>query len=156
MIPSAFVVLDAMPLTPTGKIDRLALPDPQNARPQLDIPFVSPRTPVETQLARIWAEVLGLDQVGAHDNFFDLGGYSLTAAQIVSRVIRDFQLELPLTALFQSPTVAEMALVILDGQANKLEQRDLDRVVSELEALSEEEARRVLARAVGKPYGPVQ
>jgi amino acid adenylation domain-containing protein len=148
MIPSVFVLLEAMPLTPNGKIDRRALPDPQNLRPELETPFLSPRSPVETQLAEIWAQVLGLDQVGVHDNFFDLGGHSLSAAQVITRVIKHFQVELPLALLFQTPTVAEMALVILESQANKLDESQLNRILSDLEALSEEDARRALARAM--------
>jgi acyl carrier protein len=148
MIPSAFVLLDAMPLTPNGKIDRRALPDRRNVRPELETPFVSPRTPVETQLAQIWAQVLGLDPVGVHDNFFDLGGHSLSAAQVIARVIKHFQVELSPVLLFQTPTVSEMALVILESQANKLDESQLDRILSDLEALSEEDARRILARAM--------
>jgi amino acid adenylation domain-containing protein len=151
MIPSAFVLLDAMPLTPTGKIDRQALPDPRTARPELDIPFVAPRSPIEAQLAQIWSEVLGLDHVGVDDNFFELGGHSLTAARVVTRAIKHFQLELPLTALFQASTVADMALVILEAQAKRLEPGDLDRILSDVVALSEEEARRVLGRALHDP-----
>src|SRR5262245_12100851 len=151
MIPSAFVLLDAMPLTATGKIDRRALPDPRTARPELDRPFVAPRTPIEAQLAQIWSEVLGLDHVGVDDNFFDLGGHSLTAARVVTRAIKHFQLELPLAALFQAPTVADMALVILEAQAKRLESSDLDRILSDVEALSEEEAERVLKRALQDP-----
>lgn len=146
MIPSAFVLLDAMPLTPNGKIDRRALPDPRNVRPELETPFVSPRSPVETQLALIWAHVLGLDRIGVHDNFFDLGGHSLSAAQIITRAIKHFQVELPLVLLFQTPTVSEMALVILERQANKLDESQLDRILSDLEAMSEEDARRILSR----------
>jgi len=151
MIPSAVVLLDNMPLTATGKIDRRALPDPRTARPELDRPFVAPRTPIEVQLAQIWSEVLGLDHVGVDDNFFDLGGHSLTAARVVTRAIKHFQLELPLAALFQAPTVADMALVILEAQAKRLESSDLDRILSDVEALSEEEAERVLKRALQDP-----
>ena len=113
MIPSAFVPLDSMPLLPTGKVDRRALPDPGNERPELETPFVGPRTGIEKELRRIWTEVLGLDLIGVHDNFFDLGGHSLAATRVVSQVIKTFELELPLQSLFQSPTVAEMAAIIL-------------------------------------------
>ena len=103
MIPSAVVLLDNMPLTATGKIDRRTLPDPRTARPELDRPFVAPSTPIEVQLAQIWSEVLGLDHVGVDDNLFDLGGHSLTAARVVTRAIKHFQLALPLAALFRHP-----------------------------------------------------
>ena len=112
MVPSRFVVLDALPLTPTGKVNRRDLPDPGVSRPELDIPFVAPRTPVEIELAQIWAEVLSLDQVGVHDNFFDLGGHSLLATQIVFRIRSALNLELPLRTLFETPTVAGLAEAI--------------------------------------------
>jgi amino acid adenylation domain-containing protein len=102
MIPSAFVVLNAMPVTPSGKLDRRALPDPGSSRPEMDTPYVSPRRPIEEELAQIWAEVLFLDRVGIHDNFLELGGHSLAAARVVSRVIKAFQVNLPLQSLFQS------------------------------------------------------
>ena len=86
MVPSAFVVLDALPITPNGKIDRRALPVPTFLPFVQQQKFVAPGTPVEIQLAVIWREVLGLERVGVHDNFFDLGGHSLLATQLVSRV----------------------------------------------------------------------
>jgi non-ribosomal peptide synthetase component F len=145
-IPSVFVALDAMPLTPSGKIDRRALPDPGNSRPELDMPFVMPTTPIEKQLARIWAQILSLDQVGAQDNFFELGGHSLAATRVVTEVIRQFRLDLPLHSLFEAPTVARMALVIMEHQAKKLDDKLLERILADLEALSEDEARRALTK----------
>ena len=145
MVPSAFVVLDAMPTLPTGKVDRRALPPPDSSRPQLDNDIVDPRTPVEERMVEVWAEVLGLDQVGIHDNFLELGGDSLLASQVISRVIKTFRVELPLRSLFEAPTVAEMALTITENQANKAEQADIERLLTELEALSAEEAKRLLA-----------
>jgi acyl-CoA synthetase (AMP-forming)/AMP-acid ligase II/acyl carrier protein len=144
MIPSRFVFLDALPLAPHGKVDPRALPEPGNSRPELEISYLPPRTPTETELARIWSEVLSIDPVGIHDNFFDLGGHSLAATRVVSQVIKKFQLELPLQSLFQSPTIAEMAAVIGDHQGKQVEGQALERILSELESLSEEEARRLL------------
>ena len=123
MIPSSFVFLDALPLSPNGKVDRLALPDLGQSRPELDTPYVAATTPVEEQLAKIWAEVLSLDQVGIHDNFFDLGGHSLAATRVISQVLKQFQMKVSLQLLFQSPTVAEMAAVITEHQAKKLGER---------------------------------
>jgi amino acid adenylation domain-containing protein len=145
MVPSAFIFLKSLPQTPTGKVDRLALPDPGKSRPALDTPFVASRTAVEEKLATAWAEVLSLDQVGIHDNFFDLGGHSLAATRILSQVIKKFQLELPLKTLFDSPTVVEMAEVIMQNQAKKGSDQDLERILSELEAMPDEEVGRKLA-----------
>jgi len=145
MIPSTFVMLDALPLTPNGKIDRLALPEPGTARPELENPFVAPRTPVEKTLAEIWEYVLDIDEVGIHDNSLELGGHSLMATQIISRVIRKFQVEVSVKSLFDSPTVADMALAITQRQAAKADEEEIERMLDELEALSDEEARRLLA-----------
>lgn len=147
MIPSVFVMLESLPLTPTRKVDRNALPDPGMRRPELDTPFVASRTPVEQRLASIWTEVLSLDQVGIHDNFFDLGGHSLAAMRVVSRVIKQFQLELPLQSLFQSPTVAEMAAVINEHQGNKLSGKELEQILIELESLSDDEVHKRLSES---------
>jgi acyl carrier protein len=144
MIPSAFVMLESLPLTPNGKVDRTALPELGNSRPELDTPFVAPRTPVEQKLAQIWTEILSLDSVGVHDNFFDLGGHSLAATRVVSQVIKQFQIEVELPSLFQSPTVAEMASVIAEHEGKQLGEKELDRILTELESLSDEDARRLL------------
>jgi amino acid adenylation domain-containing protein len=109
MIPSAFVMLDALPLTTGGKLDRRALPPPGDARPDLEEGFAAPRTPTEEVLAAIWAEVLGLKQVGVHDNFFDLGGHSLLATQVISRIRESFCTELPLRSIFEVSTLADLA-----------------------------------------------
>jgi len=108
MVPSAFVLLDALPLTPNGKVDRPALPAPDQSRPDQSVTFVAPRSPIEQQLADIWAEVLRLEQVGIHDNFFELGGHSLLATQVISRLRQAFGVELPVRTLFEAPTVADL------------------------------------------------
>jgi acyl-coenzyme A synthetase/AMP-(fatty) acid ligase/acyl carrier protein len=146
MIPSAFMMLDEMPLTRTGKVNRRELPNPGNFRPELGIPYEAPRTPIETELAGMWAGVLGLDRVGIHDNFFDLGGHSLAAMRIASEAIKRFRSEISLQSLFQSPTIAEMAEMITRSQSKKLDEADLNRLLSELESLSDEQAEQSLAR----------
>ena len=110
MVPSAFMRLDALPLTSSGKIDRLALPIPSQVRPELDAVFMPPHTPTEEVLAGIWTTVLGVEKVGVHDNFFALGGHSLLAVQVMSRLREAVQMEVPLCALFEAPTVASLAL----------------------------------------------
>ena len=101
MVPAHFVFLNSIPLTPNGKIDRKALPAPDRTRPELDKAFVAPRTPTEELLAEIWVQLLHLERVGVHDNFFDLGGHSLLATQAVSRIREVFQVEIPLRRLFE-------------------------------------------------------
>jgi acyl carrier protein len=145
MIPSSFVVLDSIPVTPTGKVDRNALPAPSRTRPELHTSFVAPRTFFEKELAQVWAEILMLDGVGIHDNFFDLGGHSLAATRIVSRVIKTFRVDVPLQALFAAPTVAEMAAMVSEHQAKEMGDKALSRVLAELESLSEDEAVNLLA-----------
>lgn len=107
-IPNTFVFLSALPLTPNGKIDRRALPAPE-IRPELELTFVAPQTPIEEILANIWADVLGFTKIGIHDNFFNLGGHSLIATQVISRLRNTLKVELPLRNLFEYPTVAELA-----------------------------------------------
>lgn len=109
MIPSAFVQLEAVPLTPNGKVDRRALPVPDGTRSNLEETFVPHLTPFEEVLADIWSEVLRLERVGIHDNFFELGGHSLLATQVISRVREAFGVELPLHTLFEEPTLAGLA-----------------------------------------------
>ena len=140
MLPASFVILDSLPQTPNGKVDRLALPAPGSGRPDLGNTFVPPRSPVENKLSEIWAAVLGLDQVGIQDNFLDLGGDSLLASQVIARVIKTCKVEVPLRSLWESPTIADMAVIIIQNQAKRVDQEQLDRMLTELEELSSDEA----------------
>jgi acyl carrier protein len=109
MIPSAFVLLDSLPLTASGKVDRRGLPAPDGSRPELAEAYVAPRNVTEKLLTTIWVEVLKLEKVGIYDDFFELGGHSLLATRVVSRIREVFRIELPLRALFEKPTVAGLS-----------------------------------------------
>jgi len=109
MIPNAFVLLDTLPLTANGKLDRRALPAPDITRKESGITLIAARTPIEEILVGIWTEVLGVEQVGIHDNFFELGGHSLLVIQLISRVRTTFAVKLSLHSLFSNPTVSGLA-----------------------------------------------
>ena len=114
MRPSAFVLLDALPLTPNGKVDRKALPAPEYVDRQSE--FVAPRTALEAQVAAIWQELLHVERVGVYDNFFALGGHSLLATQVIAKIRRVFAIELELSTLFASPTIAAQTQALLARQ----------------------------------------
>jgi amino acid adenylation domain-containing protein len=126
MTPSAFIVLDAMPLTPNGKIDRTALPEPHElsapSRPELASAFVAPRSETERMVATIWESVLGLSGLGVDDSFFELGGHSLLATQVISRISQMLHAAIPPQTFFEQPTIAELAAYIESSQPAALEQ----------------------------------
>ncbi|AFZ36193.1 thioester reductase domain protein [Stanieria cyanosphaera PCC 7437] len=119
MIPSAFVVLKALPLTANGKIDYQALPNPEQHRPELKQIYLAPRSLLEKQLAEIWQEVLGLEKIGIHDNFFELGGHSLLITQLLAKVRNAFKVDLPLKDLFNAPTIADLAKRLGDREIGR-------------------------------------
>jgi acyl carrier protein len=112
MLPSAFVLLDTLPRTPNGKIARRALPPPGRAAGDPGRSYVAPRTPTEIKLAALWSRILGVERLSAHDNFFDLGGHSFSAAQLVFHIRTAFGRELPLGSLFAAPTLSALAHVL--------------------------------------------
>jgi amino acid adenylation domain-containing protein len=112
MVPSYFVVLERIPLTPNGKADRRALPAPGRRRPELGHALVAPRTPVERWVAGHWRELLNIDEIGVHDRFFELGGTSITAMRLLARLSQDTGSRLPAVLLFRGPTVSEMARLL--------------------------------------------
>ncbi len=112
MVPAAFVVLEALPLTANGKVDRRALPAPDANRVNSSGANGEPRSPLEVTLARLWSELLGVHRVGIHDNFFALGGHSLLATQLTSRIRDELGVELPLHQLFEAPTIAQLAPIL--------------------------------------------
>jgi amino acid adenylation domain-containing protein len=119
MIPSAFVFLDRMPLAPGGKVDRRALPAPDYSHDEREGNYAAPRTPVEEALARIWMNVLGVERISVDGNFFEMGGHSLLAVQLISRVNQEFGAKVPLRSIFDAPTIAQFAakLRLLNGNA---------------------------------------
>ena len=112
MVPGTFVVIEVWPRTPNGKVDTRALPPPTDSDRTTGLIYLAPRTPLEVDVADIFQQILGLNQVGVHDNFFDLGGHSLIATQVVSRLRKKLQVEVTLLSFFQGPTVAELAKTI--------------------------------------------
>ena len=116
MVPTAYMRLDAWPLTASGKLDRKALPAPDGATVLTGRPYVAPRTPIEEVLAAMWAELLGVEQVGVHDNFFDLGGHSLMAMRLIAAIRETFGISLPLKLFFETPTVEHMGRCLLPDE----------------------------------------
>ena len=135
MIPSAFVEMESFPLTPNGKVNRRALPEPTTSRPELGQTFVEPHTPIEEILAGIWRDVLGLEQVGIYDNFFDLGGHSLLATQVIALTRKAFGIELPLLSLFESPAIAPLAQKIATASQPDRQELSLKRLPSQNEPI---------------------
>jgi acyl carrier protein len=144
MLPAHFISLPALPLTPNGKVDRKALPAPEQMRGEAGGDYEPPRTPTEELLANIWGELLGVDRVSRADNFFELGGHSLLMAQAAARVRDAFNVELPMTAFFQEPTVAGLALAITQRQAARENADNLNQLLDALEHLSEDELEALL------------
>ncbi len=146
MIPAAYLFLDAFPLTPNGKVNRRELPAPDGARPASADTFVAPRTPIEEKLAAIWSTVLNLEQIGIHDNFFDLGGHSLRATQVIARVRDLLQVDLSLRDIFAGPTIADLTLIITQklAQQESGNEDDLLQMIEELKDLSEDEIAELL------------
>ncbi|MFP5265313.1 MAG: non-ribosomal peptide synthetase, partial [Blastocatellia bacterium] len=151
MVPSAFVMLDAMPLTLSGKINRRALPAPDRTRSEQVEDFAAPRTQTEKALADIWAEMLAVDKVGIYENFFDMGGHSLLGTRLIARIRDEIHVELPLRVVFEAPTIAEQALAIMERYLEREDKSETDRLLTELEQLSDDDVFAMLAKA-----GPVE
>jgi acyl carrier protein len=144
MVPQHFVKLDSMPLTPNGKVDRKALPKPElGVAPGKE--YVAPRTETERTIAMVWKEVLGQERVGVHDDFFELGGHSLLATQVISRIEGALNIELSLRSLFESPTVAGLAETIARSQIEQADGKTLAQLLAEVEQLSPDEVKTLLA-----------
>lgn len=145
MIPSAVVALDALPLGVTGKLDRRALPAPPSGASGRD--YVAPRTPLEKRIASAWADVLGREQVGIRDEFFDLGGHSLLAMRIMLRLGAEIGTQLPVRLVFEHRTVEALAAAIdrLTGPDIASDDTSVDDLLAMLEQLSDEDAQQQLA-----------
>ncbi len=144
MVPNAFIELPILPLTPSGKVDRRGLPAPGHARPALERTYVEPRTMTEKAIASIWTEVLGIERVGIHDDFFDLGGHSLQGTRVITRIRSVFRVELTLNQLFETPTVAGLTAAVVQCQIEQADNNLVSQVLAEVEQLSSSEAERVL------------
>lgn len=123
----------------------------RRARPELEANFGEPSNPIHKQLAKIWIEVLAIERVGIHDNFFKLGGNSILATQLLARVRESFQVELPLRSIFETPTVAGLSVALIQNRAALIESQELEELMANLEQLSEEEAQTMLDAQV-KPH----
>jgi len=144
IVPSAFVLLDELPLTPNGKVDQRALPAPETFRPDNERGYVAARTPEEEILVQIWSDVLKQKQIGVYDNFFEAGGHSLLAIQVVSQICEAFHVDLTLISLYEAPTIAELAVLIVQKRAEQTDDAALEQVLAQIEDLSEDEAQTLL------------
>jgi hypothetical protein len=137
MVPAAWVTLDELPLSPAGKLDRKALPSPEEQAAAGTASYLPPRSPLEALLAGLFAQTLGVERIGVHDDFFDLGGNSILATQVISTVRELLVVELPLRNVFEAPTVARVAALLEErfGGLDEPERRLVDSILQEFELL---------------------
>lgn len=162
MIPTAFVALDRLPLLANGKINRHALPPPDFSRDESHPDYVAPRNEIEAALAKIFADVLSIEKVGVDDNFFLLGGHSLSATQVITRLRETLHADVPLPRMFETPTVAGLALAVNEHQDQPQEDRievisrdeaEAEPLAAMLEKLSREELQALLLEVASKKNG---
>jgi acyl carrier protein len=144
MIPSAFVSLESLPLMANGKVDRRAMPAPEQRRPELNTDYVAPATPTEKELHNMWCDLLGLEQIDIKDNFFEHGGHSLMLTQLASRIRNTFHVEVPLRALFTEPSIGMMAACIEAKQIEQADAVEMGQMLREMGQLSPTEVRALL------------
>ncbi len=147
MIPAYFVMLDTFPLEATGKVDRQALPMPEQSVRGTEERYVAPRTPVEETVARLWSDVLHFDQISIHDNFFKLGGHSLLATQVVYRLRDIFQIDLSLSTFFESPTLEDLALTITQAQIDQEDAQVMEQMIAQLQQMTTADLQKALSEA---------
>lgn len=147
MIPSAFVLLDSLPLSHNGKVDRRALPLPNAARPKLETSYVAPSTPAEQVVADIWSSLLGVERLGVHDNFFELGGHSLLATRLAYKLEEEFRVPIGLRALFQAPTVSGVVNAIVESWGDREIVDEIARTIKEVDQLDADQVSMALGGA---------
>jgi amino acid adenylation domain-containing protein len=145
MVPSAFVPLQTLPLTANGKVDRKTLPAPDKINADIEQFFVAPRNSLEEQVADIWSQVLRVEKVGIHHNFFNLGGHSLLVTQLISRMRDALDVELLIQDVFANPTVAQLSVIVTQKLAEQVDDESLARSLAELEDLSDEDIQLILS-----------
>ena len=150
MLPSVYRVVDKLPLTPHGKVDRHALPRSEGGERELDVAFVAPRNAVEEVLSEIFAEVLRVERVGINDNFFELGGHSLLATHVASLVRKTFQPDLPLRKIFEAPTVASLAALLVASETSPGQFEKRAETLRRIESLSADDLEEMLRRKRAK------
>jgi hypothetical protein len=140
MVPSAFVTLEKLPLSPNGKVDRRTLPAPGDGDVAAAVEFVAPRTPTEELVAKAWTDVLRNKKIGVNDNFFDLGGHSLLATQVMSRINQNTGADLSVRVIFEHPTIAGLSAAITQSQLKSIDPDELARLLTEVDGISDAEA----------------
>lgn len=145
MIPSAFVIMPSLPLTPSGKLNRRALQDHFEPISPESTTTIPPRTSVEESLAKIWRDVLQLQQIGIQDNFFELGGHSLLATRVISRIKDEFDVELPVRVMFEASTIEALALAVVASALGTETEDETARLLNEIEQMPDEVARTLLS-----------
>jgi amino acid adenylation domain-containing protein len=145
MVPSSFIKLDKFPTTPSGKIDKKALPKPEGVSPELKTEYVMPRTETEENISNIVADVLKINKVGVFDNFFELGGHSMLAMQVISRINDEFHVEISIKSLFENPTIDGISNAIFEAQILNQNEDELDELLKEIGGLSDEDTKTILA-----------
>lgn len=145
MIPSHYIHMHEFPLTTTGKIDRQKCPLPDSIRPFIQAEYTAPRTDTEKRIAAIMSVVLNIDKVGIKDNFFDLGGHSMLGTQVIARVKDEFKIDLPLRIIFENPTIEGIVQAMTKQQAQLIESNELEKMLDELDGLSEDDIQKLLS-----------
>jgi acyl carrier protein len=150
MVPATIALLGALPLMPTGKVDRAALRAPASDAGTVADSYVAPRTPTEELIARIWREVLKKERVGVTDDFLEMGGHSLLAIRVLGRISKELRVRLALRALFDTPTVAGVAVIVDAELRQRADEEAVRQALAAVEALPAGEAERLLADTLGE------